>query len=506
MTITEDLLIKCAFSLIIAFVAILDYRRQQNEKNDRIEQYAFNLLLVLPLYLLISFFVGLLAGGEWDFYTRIIPNILRICLVWVIYDGILIFSMPYLRRFFSASTCAYLWILPNFLYIIMNASFGSGSELFLSWLSIYIPKNILNIFLIVWFLGFLFIAGKMIWDHHCFEKALMDEAYLETDGRILEDFMQAKSCFDKQGQIKLYRSAAIKTPVSLGTNLGSMKIVLPERDYTKAELNWIYRHEITHLRKNDCALKFFLGMTNAIFWFVPFTWIASKRLTEDQELSCDQMVLAACDQEKRKEYANLLLNTAGDSRGFSTCLSSTGQSMRYRLSNVMHPKANAGIHNPLIILMCLVIMTVSVFSIDITTTAGKANELIFQTGTKKELDHIESIEVYYEKDPGYRYIIDFDEEEWLDYLNNVNLMKVSGSRLQDSDYEVMITYRNNDPSADCYEKECHIYLRDNVLDYWNYEYDSYSYILSDCSYKNLIEDANVLKKEEIPSDDEDWEE
>lgn len=42
-------------------------------------------------------------------------------------------------------------------------------------------------------------------------------------------------------------------------------------------------------------------------------------------------------QPVRRQYAELLLQTAGDERGFTTCLSATAGALRYRLRNIMTP-------------------------------------------------------------------------------------------------------------------------------------------------------------------------
>lgn len=55
----------------------------------------------------------------------------------------------------------------------------------------------------------------------------------------------------------------------------------------------------------------------------------------DLELSCDEAVLRGADSERRKKYAQLLLSIAGDSRGFSTCLSASAKTLRYRLRATM---------------------------------------------------------------------------------------------------------------------------------------------------------------------------
>lgn len=77
-------------------------------------------------------------------------------------------------------------------------------------------------------------------------------------------------------------------------------------------------------------------------WFNPLVWLAMSRSAEDLELSCDEAVLFGAPKDERRRYADLLLSTAGDARGFTTCLSATGRSLRYRLKNVMQPPMKAG--------------------------------------------------------------------------------------------------------------------------------------------------------------------
>ena len=68
-------------------------------------------------------------------------------------------------------------------------------------------------------------------------------------------------------------------------------------------------------------------------------WMAMERSAQDMELSCDETVLLEADDVTRRRYAGLLLATAGDSRGFTTCLSASASALRYRLRNVSIPSA-----------------------------------------------------------------------------------------------------------------------------------------------------------------------
>lgn len=47
--------------------------------------------------------------------------------------------------------------------------------------------------------------------------------------------------------------------------------------------------------------------------------------------------LLDADDDTRKKYANLILKTAGNDRGFTTCLSASASSMRYRLKSIVSP-------------------------------------------------------------------------------------------------------------------------------------------------------------------------
>lgn len=82
----------------------------------------------------------------------------------------------------------------------------------------------------------------------------------------------------------------------------------------------------------------FLKFCCALGWIHPFTWAAVKKAEEDLELSCDEIVLKDADEKRRREYAELLLTTAGRARGFTTCLSASARTLRYRMQATLHQK------------------------------------------------------------------------------------------------------------------------------------------------------------------------
>ena len=117
-----------------------------------------------------------------------------------------------------------------------------------------------------------------------------------------------------------------------------MCVVLPPIDYSNDDLILIFRHELIHICRQDATNKFFLVFSKAMCWFNPLMWVASERCSEDIELSCDETLLLDSGNDDRIKYANLLLNSSQDGRGFTTCLSASASSIRYRLKNIVSPK------------------------------------------------------------------------------------------------------------------------------------------------------------------------
>lgn len=114
-------------------------------------------------------------------------------------------------------------------------------------------------------------------------------------------------------------------------------MVLPERNYLPDQLALILKHELTHILRRDSISKFCLTFCTALCWFNPLMWLAMGRSAQDMELSCDEAVLSEATPATRRAYAGLLLDTAGDARGFTSCLSASASALRYRLKRVVRP-------------------------------------------------------------------------------------------------------------------------------------------------------------------------
>ncbi|HEX2560337.1 M56 family metallopeptidase [Phenylobacterium sp.] len=89
------------------------------------------------------------------------------------------------------------------------------------------------------------------------------------------------------------------------------RLVLPKdfrSRYTGPEQALIRAHEAAHLERGDLRVNALMAAFQAVNWFNPLVHVAAARARLDQELACDETVLAA-RPTARRAYAEALLKT-----------------------------------------------------------------------------------------------------------------------------------------------------------------------------------------------------
>ena len=170
----------------------------------------------------------------------------------------------------------------------------------------------------------------------------------------------------------VYKSDAISSPFVLG--IVKPRIYLPFA-VGEVDSGYVISHEQTHIRRKDHWIKPFGFLLLTVYWFNPLMWIAKRKVSDDLELSCDEAVLEGSDEKIRRKYAELLLRTAGDGRGYTTCLSAAASSLRYRLKNVitLHRRFAGGV----VVGAAMLVLLMGSGSIALSDSGGTVKELIF---------------------------------------------------------------------------------------------------------------------------------
>ncbi len=322
-------------SIILAGSVIYQDYRDSTGPEDGSSRPRYNFCIfgsMLPLLLFIQFPLRLSVFGfqnAAEFTSSVCFTIfLHICL----YDTLLLPAILFLRRHISARVCAALWLLPNYLYINMYSCMQITRPL----LIIPVSEQLALLLLLIWAAGFFGVMISHIISHLQFRRRICSRAVpvQDQDVMLLWEKETQRANLQK-ADFPLLISPDIRTPLSIGLFRATTCILLPDRSYTAQELSMIFRHEAIHISRLDVWTKFFLLFCTAMCWFNPLMRKAMSRCAEDLELSCDETVLLGAYGEERRQYAQLLLSAAGDSSGFSTCLSASAASMRYRLKSVM---------------------------------------------------------------------------------------------------------------------------------------------------------------------------
>lgn len=338
---SSDLIIKgffsAVFSLILAYAVFSNHEKENGPERPPEDKQRYSPLIpgmLLPACLLALLVLGVVFEGTALTVQMTLSMCFGIFLHISLYYAVLMLALPFFRRHISARACAMLWMIPNYLYITMQSYMAVPEPLAVLRLS----GGWVRVLSGIWLTGF---TAVLLWktvSHLRFRKQILAGAYAVTDPAVLELWRQeVRAAGMKKPKFRLVVSAKVSSPLTIGLFRRSLRVVLPERPYSPEELRLIFRHELIHIGREDSSSKFFLMFCTAMCWFNPLMWIAMRKSADDLELSCDETVLLDADGDTRRQYAGLLLDAAGDERGFTTCLSAGAAAMRYRMRAIVKP-------------------------------------------------------------------------------------------------------------------------------------------------------------------------
>lgn len=433
---------------------------------------------MLPLYLLllviiVIVFLGIkeVAHLTLTMFFGIFPHI-------SVYYLVLIFMLPLLRRYISARACVMLWIIPTYLYITLKDFMKLPSP----WLVIRVSDNLVWLLLFAWLGGFVAVLLWKTIEHLLFRHHVLANSIPVTNPEILSIWqITIEDARIKKTKIKLLTSPNVKTPLSIGLFPRCIRVILPERNYNSEELALILRHEIVHISREDAWSKFFLVFCTAMCWFNPLMWLAMRKSAEDLELSCDETVLLGTNEDTRKKYATLLLDTASDERGFTTCLSASAKTMRYRLTNVLKPtKRYSG---ALIIGIMAFILYMSNGYVSLAYNSSTGSEVIYSPYDISQCS-LTSLPMTVDNNHVIYFIT--DEDAFHTYLSGLTLSEFTGN-YSFSDSERQFTYL-----METQKDSLNITLYDNAIEILSWDegelITSYYYIADgiDWDYLNTL--------------------
>ena len=337
--------------------------------------------ILFPAAAAIYFGLGLYACIKMEIPLNYISiAIIDVFLFITVYFTLFFLLLPLLRKYYTARTCATLWLIPVFLLYQPYLSLPPK-------IILYFPGELLKLLICIWLTGFVIIFVGQIVSHIRFVWNLKQHSLPVADEGVLNKWESMKEERNISYPIGLKYCSVITTPLTVGMWQEKMITYLPEKKFSAEEAELIFSHELWHIQRKDTHTKFFLRFCNALGWIHPLVWFAIKKAEDDLELSCDEAILRGADSERRKKYAQLLLSIAGDSRGFSTCLSASAKTLRYRLKATMPGKSKRlGL---LLLFLVTVLGCLSGGSLALATDRGTIAEL-----SGRDLTRVEDAEIW----------------------------------------------------------------------------------------------------------------
>ncbi len=129
-----------------------------------------------------------------------------------------------------------------------------------------------------------------------------------TDPRWLATLANARDRVGCRREIRLLVTDDIDIPATVG--VVRPVVVVPRQAATWTDERWqaVLLHEIIHVVRFDWPVRMIARIARSVYWFNPLAWWAVSRLDLEQELACDEEVLAL--GSRASHYACHLLGIA----------------------------------------------------------------------------------------------------------------------------------------------------------------------------------------------------
>ncbi|KAF1722935.1 TonB family protein [Pseudoxanthomonas wuyuanensis] len=169
-----------------------------------------------------------------------------------------------------------------------------------------------------WITGVLAVLALQIWQQRRFRRWL-GPACRRADGLI---------------------QAGVSEGLPAVVGLLRPRIVVPadfDWRYDEQERQLVLEHERVHLRRGDLQVNAVLALLRCVYWFNPLLHLAAQRFRHDQELACDQAVIARFPQQRRG-YGEAMLKTQLAARVVPlACHWNTRHSLKERIAMLKRP-------------------------------------------------------------------------------------------------------------------------------------------------------------------------
>ena len=186
--------------------------------------------------------------------------------------------------------------------------------------------------------GFLVLAFRLLggWQLHRLRKT----SVRADDARLYHHLDWLAEQLDVSCAIEVRQSAHCSVPLTWGWLKPVLLLPADASHWDDERLDAALRHELGHIRHHDARTRWLATVVCALWWPLPWVWMANKAWKLEQEKACDDLVLRS--GASPQDYAMQLLYAA---RSFSSATSAAmamarPSTLETRLRAVMDEQRN----------------------------------------------------------------------------------------------------------------------------------------------------------------------
>jgi beta-lactamase regulating signal transducer with metallopeptidase domain len=158
--------------------------------------------------------------------------------------------------------------------------------------------------LVIWLLGALAAAAPLLmgwWRVKCISSQAEPMGDLEAEALV--DRVREQLALRRD--IILLRSARRIVPMVWGLRRPRLLLPAEAEGWPRERLHLVLIHELAHVKRGDYISQLVAYLACACYWFIPLAWLARRRLHDEQQRACDDVVLGA--SVRPSDYAEGLL-------------------------------------------------------------------------------------------------------------------------------------------------------------------------------------------------------
>ncbi len=160
----------------------------------------------------------------------------------------------------------------------------------------------------IWLLGVFLFIGYILLVNMIMNHKIRATSVSYSNAAIRDTLEYCKKLAGIKTDIPVVYQRHIKTPAICGAFKPRLLIPadMPGR-LDGDEIRYVLLHELCHFKRRDTLTGMLQMLLCVLHWFNPLVWCAFKKMKEDREPVCDELVLSYLNPGERRNYAETLI-------------------------------------------------------------------------------------------------------------------------------------------------------------------------------------------------------